>query len=115
LKGVGTTMKQLFNPTKITSSGYCTFKSGIDREGNSIRNKFIYSPLISFPLNKSVICTDEHGHFTRNIDFRTEIKFTLYDSKFTSQSIGAITYTSTTDLIYPRTESDIGGQDISIE
>ncbi len=108
-------MKQLFNPTKITSNGYCTFKTGVDREGYPIINGFIYSPLISFPLSKSVICTDEHGHYTRNMEIKTEIKFTLYDSEFTSQSIGAITYTSTTDLIYPHTDSNSDDQDPSTE
>ena len=99
-------MKQLFNPTKITSSGYCTFRSSMTQGGSTLRNGFIYSPLITFPLSKAGICTDEHGHYTRNVDVRTEIKFTLYDSEFTSQSIGAITYTSTTGLIYPYTDSN---------
>jgi hypothetical protein len=113
LKGVGTTMKQLFNPTKITSSGYCTFRTSMTQGGSTLANGFIYSPLISFPLSRAGICTDEHGHYTRNTEIRTEIKFTLYDSEFTHQSIGSITYTSTTGLIYPYTNSNINDQNPS--
>lgn len=103
-------MKQLFNPTTITSSGYCTFSTSMTQGGSIITNGYIYSPLISFPLSKAGICTDEHGHYTRNTEIRTEIKFTLYDSEYTSQPRGAITYTSTNDLIYPYTDSNINGQ-----
>lgn len=108
-------MKQLFNPTKITSSGYCTFRTSMTQGGSTITNGFIYSPLISFPLTGFLICSDEHGHYTRNMDIRTEIKFTLYDSEFTSNSIGAITYTSTTGLIYPHTNSNTNDQQPSTQ
>lgn len=79
------------------------------QNGSIISNGYIYSPLISFP-SRLGICTDEHGHYTHNTEIRTEIKFTLYDSEYASKSLGVITYTSTTGLVYPYTNLNTNDQ-----
>ena len=99
-------MKWLFNPTKITASGYCTFSNKTSQSGATVTNGFVYSPRINFPIGAYNLCQDEKGHYTRNYHIKSEIKFTVYDSRYTEESLGSVSYTFTTGIGYAYSSSN---------
>lgn len=99
-------MKWLFNPTKITASGYCTFGNKTSQSGATVTNGFVYSPRINFPIGAFNLCQDEKGHYTRNYHIKTEIKFTVYDSRYIEESLGSVSYTFTTGIGYAYSSSN---------